>query len=91
MQGGTSMQKVMVAGGRPAYAVLLFAAFHTLGAIDNLGYLRLIGVSEGQAVGGLVTRIMLPMVQIGHVLGPDRQLNQMDEFAHAAPPCEGSQ
>jgi hypothetical protein len=44
VQGGTELTKFVVASGRPTYAALLFVAFHSLGSIDDLVYLRLVGV-----------------------------------------------
>jgi hypothetical protein len=43
VQGGTVMQKLSIGVGRPTFAGLLYVAFHSLGTIDNLVYLRLFG------------------------------------------------
>jgi hypothetical protein len=44
LQGGTGIEKYVIACGRPVYAVLLFLSFHGLREIQHLVYLRLLGI-----------------------------------------------
>ena len=61
MDGGTSQQWFALACGRPIYSAFLYAAFHSVSHIDQLGYVRLFGILAigwlaGQFYRALVVR-----------------------------------